>query len=78
MSQILIRILVLIFFIFRISFFSLVPPFECDSRIAKEILSLTLIYIGMLAFNNLCLQYVEVTFYQVIFFLFKTNNSNSF
>jgi GDP-fucose transporter C1 len=47
------------------SLFSLVPPFEYDRRISMEILPLSLIYIGMLAMNNLCLQYVEVTFYQV-------------
>jgi len=66
--QLLVALVLLVFFGElgkRISFFSIVPPFECDFRISKEILSLTLIYIGMLAFNNLCLQYVEVTFYQV-------------
>jgi len=42
-----------------------VPPFEFDLEIAKEIIPLSLIYVGMLAFNNLCLKYVEVTFYQV-------------
>jgi len=49
----------------KFSFFSLVPPFEFDLEIAKEIIPLSLIYVGMLAFNNLCLKYVEVTFYQV-------------
>ena len=48
-----------------VSFFSLVPPFEFNQVIAREILPLSFIYVGMLAFNNLCLKYVEVTFYQV-------------
>lgn len=44
---------------------SLVPPFEFDLEIAKRVAPLTFIYVMMLALNNLCLQYVEVTFYQV-------------
>ncbi|ORY05212.1 hypothetical protein K493DRAFT_252836 [Basidiobolus meristosporus CBS 931.73] len=48
-----------------ISFFSTIPPFEFDLRIAKRVAPLTIIYVLMLALNNLCLKYVEVTFYQV-------------
>ncbi|KAK9728073.1 hypothetical protein K7432_001325 [Basidiobolus ranarum] len=48
-----------------ISFFSTIPPFEFDLRIAKRVAPLTIIYVMMLALNNLCLKYVEVTFYQV-------------
>jgi GDP-fucose transporter C1 len=45
--------------------FSLVPPYEFDPIIARKVAPLTVVYVLMLAFNNLCLQYVEVTFYQV-------------
>ncbi|KAI3659323.1 hypothetical protein MP638_003197 [Amoeboaphelidium occidentale] len=48
-----------------IPMFSIVPPFEFNKRIAGEVLPLTIVYVLMLALNNLCLQYVEVTFYQV-------------
>lgn len=45
--------------------FSLVPPFEFRLDIAKKVSPLTIMYVLMLAFNNLCLKYVEVTFYQI-------------
>ncbi|KAI8582081.1 hypothetical protein K450DRAFT_228911 [Umbelopsis ramanniana AG] len=45
--------------------FSIIPPYEFDLSIAKRVAPLTVVYVLMLAFNNLCLQYVEVTFYQV-------------
>ncbi|KAG2183773.1 hypothetical protein INT43_006784 [Umbelopsis isabellina] len=45
--------------------FSIIPPYEFDFNIAKRVAPLTVVYVLMLAFNNLCLQYVEVTFYQV-------------
>lgn len=41
------------------------PNFEYKSEIAKGILPLTVVFIGMIVFNNLCLKYVEVSFYQV-------------
>ncbi|KAI9277903.1 triose-phosphate transporter family-domain-containing protein [Umbelopsis sp. AD052] len=44
---------------------SLIPPYEFDPAIAIRIAPLTAIYVLMLVFNNLCLKYVEVTFYQV-------------
>lgn len=44
---------------------SIVPPFEFDYALAQKIAPLTVVYVLMLAFNNLCLKYVEVTFYQV-------------
>ena len=44
---------------------SLIPPYEFDLNIARKVTPLTIMYVMMLAFNNLCLQYVEVTFYQV-------------
>ncbi|KAG9305259.1 hypothetical protein G9A89_001521 [Geosiphon pyriformis] len=45
--------------------FSLIPPFEFDLKIARKVMPLTFIYVMMIAFNNLCLEFVEVTFYQV-------------
>ncbi|CAG8664214.1 14898_t:CDS:2 [Gigaspora margarita] len=44
---------------------SLIPPYEFDLSIARKVIPLTFMYVMMLAFNNLCLQFVEVTFYQV-------------
>ena len=41
------------------------PPFEFNIPLAREIAPLTLIFVGMLSFNNLCLNYVEVWYYQV-------------
>jgi len=38
---------------------------EWDWNIAWNVAPLTMIYIIMIAFNNICLRYVEVTFYQV-------------
>jgi GDP-fucose transporter C1 len=53
--------------------FSIIPPFEFKKHVAKKVAPLTIVYVMMLALNNLCLKYVEVTFYQVkqiIIFLF--------
>jgi GDP-fucose transporter C1 len=36
-----------------------------DLRVGLSVLPLTVIFVGMIAFNNLCLQYVEVSFYNV-------------
>ncbi|KAG0171368.1 hypothetical protein DFQ30_001123 [Apophysomyces sp. BC1015] len=44
---------------------TIIPPYEFDSTTAKKVAPLTFIYVMMLALNNLCLKYVEVTFYQV-------------
>jgi solute carrier family 35 (GDP-fucose transporter), member C1 len=44
---------------------ALIPPFEFDLNIAKKVMPLTIIYLCMVVFNNLCLQYVQVSFYQV-------------
>jgi len=38
---------------------------EYDFTKAKKILPLTFVFLGMIIFNNLCLKYVEVSFYQV-------------
>lgn len=45
-----------------LSFF---PPFEFELPKAQQILKVSGIFVGMITFNNLCLQYVEVHFYQV-------------
>jgi solute carrier family 35 (GDP-fucose transporter), member C1 len=34
-------------------------------RVAKAVMPLSIIFVGMITFNNLCLQYVEVSFYNV-------------
>ncbi|CEG72709.1 hypothetical protein RMATCC62417_08220 [Rhizopus microsporus] len=49
----------------RNKLFSIIPPYEFDGTIAKRVAPLTVVYVGMLVLNNLCLKYVEVTFYQV-------------
>jgi hypothetical protein len=38
---------------------------EFKTNVARQVLPLTLVFVGMIAFNNLCLSYVEVSFYQV-------------
>ena len=45
--------------------FSFFPPFEYKLDIARKVLPLTFVFLGMIVFNNLCLKYVEVSFYQV-------------
>lgn len=47
------------------SFFSQFPAFEFDLTIAKRVMPLSIIFVLMISLNNLCLQYVEVSFYQV-------------
>ena len=42
-----------------------IAPFQFRTNVAQSVFPLTLCYVGMLVFNNICLQYVEVTFYQV-------------
>lgn len=41
------------------------PAFEFRPEIAVQVLPLTVVFLGMVVFNNLCLKYVEVSFYQV-------------
>lgn len=45
--------------------YAFVPPLEFDLGIARQIFPLTFLFVCMLSFNNLCLRYVEVWFYQV-------------
>ncbi|KAI8353157.1 hypothetical protein B0O80DRAFT_387415 [Mortierella sp. GBAus27b] len=44
---------------------AMVPPFEFNTDLAIKIAPLSVVYVLMLTLNNLCLQLVEVTFYQV-------------
>merc|ERR1712196_65713 len=41
------------------------PKFEINVNIAKEVLPLSLVFVGMITFNNLCLKFVGVAFYNV-------------
>ncbi|EDV29725.1 uncharacterized protein TRIADDRAFT_20354 [Trichoplax adhaerens] len=41
------------------------PAFEIDVKIAREVLPLSTVFVGMIMFNNLCLKYVGVAFYNV-------------
>ena len=47
------------------SFFSQFPKAEYNPEVGKKILPLSIIFVGMITFNNLCLKYVEVSFYNV-------------
>jgi len=47
------------------STFTYFRPLEFDLAIARKVFPLTLIFVGMVTFNNLCLLYVEVSFYLV-------------
>lgn len=42
-----------------------IPRFEFRPAIAAKVLPVTLLYVGMLATNNLCLTYVNMAFFQV-------------
>jgi GDP-fucose transporter C1 len=41
-------------------------PIEFKPSVAWSVAPVTVVFIGMVVFNNLCLKYVEVSFYQVI------------
>lgn len=47
------------------SFFSQFPKAEYNAEIGKKILPLSFVFVGMITFNNLCLKWVEVSFYNV-------------
>lgn len=47
------------------TFTSQFPKVEFELQSAMSVLPLSLIFVGMVSFNNLCLQYVEVSFYNV-------------
>ncbi|XP_004682939.1 PREDICTED: GDP-fucose transporter 1 [Condylura cristata] len=41
------------------------PTLRLDPKVARSILPLSVVFIGMITFNNLCLKYVGVAFYNV-------------
>ncbi|XP_005330089.2 GDP-fucose transporter 1 isoform X1 [Ictidomys tridecemlineatus] len=41
------------------------PTLRLDLRVARSVLPLSVVFIGMITFNNLCLKYVGVAFYNV-------------
>ncbi|XP_056135316.1 GDP-fucose transporter 1 [Lampris incognitus] len=41
------------------------PSFKFDLKISREVLPLSIVFISMITFNNLCLKYVGVAFYTV-------------
>lgn len=47
------------------SFFAQFPKAEYTTAAAKRVFPLSLIFVGMITFNNLCLKWVEVSFYNV-------------
>lgn len=47
------------------SFFSQFPKAEYQTSVAKRVFPLSLVFVGMITFNNLCLKWVEVSFYNV-------------
>mmetsp|Transcript_19486 Transcript_19486/g.41708 ORF Transcript_19486/g.41708 Transcript_19486/m.41708 type:complete len:353 (-) Transcript_19486:439-1497(-) len=49
----------------RPSFFAQFPKAEYVLAQARQIFPLSLVFVGMITFNNLCLKYVEVSFYNV-------------
>jgi len=46
-------------------FFDKFPEITFDPHVAKKVMPLSVIFVGMITFNNLCLKYVEVSFYNV-------------
>jgi len=47
------------------SFFSQFPQAEYKNDVGRKVFPLSLIFVGMITFNNLCLKWVEVSFYNV-------------
>lgn len=47
------------------SFFSQFPKAEYKTSIGRKIFPLSFVFVGMMTFNNLCLKWVEVSFYNV-------------
>ncbi len=48
-----------------VSFWNQFPEFDFNPVIARQTLVLSVVFVGMITFNNICLQYVEVSFYNV-------------
>jgi GDP-fucose transporter C1 len=57
--------LLLVIVLGRFDFGLKVPAFEFRPDIAIQVLPLSLLYVGMLATNNLCLTFVNMAFFQV-------------
>jgi GDP-fucose transporter C1 len=49
----------------KTSFWAQFPKAEYKVRVGKRVFPLSLIFVGMITFNNLCLKWVEVSFYNV-------------
>ena len=47
------------------SFFAQFPKAEYNLGVARRVFPLSLVFVGMITFNNLCLKWVEVSFYNV-------------
>merc|ERR1712071_235697 len=47
------------------SFFAQFPKAEYKMVIARRVFPLSIIFVAMITFNNLCLKWVEVSFYNV-------------
>lgn len=41
------------------------PAFTIDLKVARQVLPLSIVFVGMITFNNLCLKYLGVSFYNV-------------
>lgn len=41
------------------------PAFNIDLKVAREVLPLSAVFVGMITFNNLCLKHLGVSFYNV-------------
>jgi GDP-fucose transporter C1 len=41
------------------------PSVKFDLKVCREVLPLSIVFIGMITFNNLCLKHVGVAFYTV-------------
>lgn len=48
-----------------VSYFKDSPMVSYDLNVARKVLPLSIVFVGMVSFNQLCLQYVEVSFYNV-------------
>jgi hypothetical protein len=53
----------------RNSFLEEFPVVRYKLHTGMSVLPLSLVFVGMIAFNNLCLQYVEVSFCKLLTFL---------
>lgn len=49
----------------KLSFWNQFPRYDYSLPIARKTFVLSVLFVGMITFNNICLQYVEVSFYNV-------------